>query len=247
MGQSSIRTWCEAQVECCCLCSSRGARIDDNELATIETLCLEVLHHRWHRLRQIASYQQDDLGLRNIFQWERQPPIDAEGFESCCRCRRHTETTIIVDARGTQSHASELAQQVCLLVRERTTAKDANGVPAIARLSISKGLHHAQECLVPRDRHECARGVTCQRGKKALRMGECSGSGPTLDAEPTLVHWERRFPDDGRLFTWTQQAHPTLERTIRAVCHSAHGLQAMSRFQRSSFLHTCPPVCSVVW
>src|SRR5690348_9347107 len=145
MRQSSIRTWCEAQVECCRPCSSRGARVHDDELATTQTLCLKVLHHWWHRLRQVISYQQDDLGPGNILQWEGQPPIHAEGFESCRRSRRHTETTIIVDVRGPQSHASELAQQVCLLVGERPTPKDANGVPAIAHLRIAKGPHHSQE------------------------------------------------------------------------------------------------------
>src|SRR5215472_1098499 len=153
-------------------------------------MCLEVLHHRWHRLYQITSYQQDNLSLRNILQWEGQSPINAEGFESCRRSRRHTETTIIVDARGPQSHASELTQQISLLIRERTATKDANGVPAKVRLSVLKGPHYSLQRLVPRDRHKFVRSITCQRGKKALRMGERRGSSPPLDAEPALVHRE---------------------------------------------------------
>ncbi len=77
--------------------SGRSTRVHHNQFATVVALSFEVLQKWWHGFCDVAAYQQNGFGVRDIFHREGQAAVHAKGGNGSSSGGRHAETTVIVD------------------------------------------------------------------------------------------------------------------------------------------------------
>ena len=162
----------------------RPPRIDDDQLAAVALLRLEVPHDRRHRLGDVAADEQDDVRVRDVGERKRQPAIDAERLDGGGRRRRHAEAAVVVDVRRAERDARELAEPVRLLVGQRAAAEHADRVAPCCRCTSPKRVAIARERRVPRRRHETSRIVAHQRRAQAIGMTSVAAADQPLTHRP---------------------------------------------------------------
>ena len=125
------------------------ARVDHDQAAPCRFLIGQPAHEGRHRLGGIAAGQQDHVRLREIFQRERQPAVDAERAVAGGGRGRHAEPAVVVDVRRAERDAGKFAEQVRLFVGEPAAAEDRDPVGAIAAPDLPEARSHQVEGLVP--------------------------------------------------------------------------------------------------
>ena len=191
VGQGEVGSGRWGQVDRGAVGRRRPPRVDDDVGGPLLPARVEPLHRRRHGGRRVGPDEEDRLGLGDVGQRERQPPVDTEGPVGRGRGRRHAEPAVVVDHRRPQRYPSELAEGVRLLVRQPAAAEAADRVPPVRLLGLSDAGHDRGERLVPGRRTERAgpfpRDGAQQWGEQALRMVQQGGGGPALRAEATAV------------------------------------------------------------
>jgi len=91
----------------------------------------QVSHRRRHRLGKIAAQQEDRVCLGKVGEREWQATVDAERAVGRGGGAAHAEPTVVVNVRGAQGDAGELAQHVGLLVGQATAPENGHGVGAV--------------------------------------------------------------------------------------------------------------------
>jgi hypothetical protein len=149
--QREIRARRGLQVQCGQLGGGRAARVDDDELGAAE-----VLHERRHGLGRVAADQQHRVRVPQVLDRERQPAVHAERPRPGGRGRGHAEPSVVVDLRGAEGDAGELAEQVGLLVGEPAATEHRDGVPPVPRLQVDDPVRDQVQRAVPRGRPQLA-------------------------------------------------------------------------------------------
>ena len=188
----------------------------------------EVLHHRRHRLGQVAPDQQDGTGRGDVGQRERHPAVQPEGPHRACRGRAHAEAPVVVDLARPQSDPGELAQQVSLLVGQAAASEDPDRVRTGQCLRGAEAVGGAVQGLLPaRLPQRAVPAVPDQRGREPARRVQQRRRGPALAAEPALAGLHDCGACRGR------EGHGALQRAVRAVGGHRRGRQ-----QAGAHLHT---------
>ena len=170
VGQRQIGAWRYLQMQRR-LPSGRGeSRIDDDERSTVGPLVGQPPRERRHRLGRVASHQQDRVRAGEVRKGERQATVDAEGSDSGSGRRRHAESAVVVDVAGAQRDSRELAQEVCLLVRQAPAAEHGDAVCPVGLLRPTELRGDPVQCLVPRHRSKrLAAAFASERSRQPLR------------------------------------------------------------------------------
>jgi hypothetical protein len=185
----------------------RAARIDHDERGP-----REVAHQRRHRLGRVRPGQQHDVGGTEIGDGERHPAIDAERPVAGCGGRRHAETPVVVDLRGAERDARELAEQVRLLVGEPACAEDRDGVGTVFGDDLPQPAGDVAQRGVPRHLLQVG-AAPQQRRREPLGMAQQPPGGPALLAHPAAAGREVAGVDG----TGPVDPLPALQRAVRAV------------------------------
>ncbi len=127
----------------------RTPRVDDHDLPAALPERVEVARGRRHGLGQVGADEDDDVGLLDVGQRERQPPVQAEGPRPGRRGRRHAPAAVVVDLRGAERDPGELAELVGLLVGQPSPAEDRDRVGAPLRAQRGEAAGDQVERLVP--------------------------------------------------------------------------------------------------
>lgn len=223
VGERAVAAGDQSEVKVCRLGGGGAAGVDHDQLATARALGVEVLHDRGHRLGEVAAHEENDFGAREVLERERQAAIDAEGLVGSRRGRRHAEAPIVVDVRGAQRHARELAEQVRLLVGQRAAPEEAHRVGAVPVLNLTEPPSDQRERFVPTGGLECSGRPSHQRPGEPHGVAQRLRGGEALDAELTLVDGEGFIPRDDRQTVVEGHPHSALERAVRAVGFGSRG------------------------
>ena len=163
----------------------RAARIGDDEHAAAALLRFEVAHHRRHRFGGVGADEQDDRGLADVFERERQAAVDAEGAGRGRRRRRHAEAAVVVDVGRADGDACELAEQVDLFVGERPASQHADRVAAMALLGVA-------DCV--RRRRRARRSSWFRRAHRCVRTSGARRRSPCVSVSAAVQPLRHRPP-----------------------------------------------------
>jgi hypothetical protein len=171
--------------------------------------------------------------VRDILDRKRQAPIDTKRRIHRGRRGGHAEPAVVVDVRRAECDARELAEQIGLLVRQRSATEDAHRVAARLLLHVRERVRDAIERRVPARRDELASRRSNERRRQPVWMGEGRARGPSFDAEAALVHGEPGVPQHLRRFALSRDEHPALQRAVGAMRRD----RATGRYARSRHGH----------
>ena len=141
----------------------------------------------------IAADQENGVRAGNVFQRERQAPVNAERFDARRRLGGHAEAPVVINVGRSQRDAGELAEQIRLLVGQAAAAEDADGVPPVRVPDAREFRARSGPAPFPgRGPQRLALAVAHQRRGQAVRVREQVGSRPALLAQSALVGGEVR-------------------------------------------------------
>jgi hypothetical protein len=194
-------------------------RVDDDEPAR-RPRPGEMLHGRRHGLGQVRAEEQHRLRTPDVGQREGQTAVDAEGpVHPGCR-RGHAEPAVVVDVRGTQHRARELAERVGLLVGEPAPAEHGHRPGAVLRGQGREPGRDEVERHVPAHRLQLTGRAPDQRGDEPVGRPEHRRRRPALLAQTAPVGGEVAGLHLGcgrHVRTGPRQRHPALQRAVGAV------------------------------
>ena len=108
----------------------RDPRVDDDDLRASLSRLPHVARRDRRTLGDVRAGDDDELRLRDV-----RPRIgravDAESLLVGGARAHHAQAAVVVDVPGPESHAGELAHQVCLLGREARAAQDRECIRAV--------------------------------------------------------------------------------------------------------------------
>ncbi|MDQ1123136.1 hypothetical protein QE412_001709 [Microbacterium trichothecenolyticum] len=200
-----------------------AARVDDDEAAR-GAGSGEVREEGRHGRGDVGAEQQDGPRVVKVGDGEGESPVHAEGPVGCRGGRRHAESAVVVDARGAERDAGELAQLVRLLVGESAAAEDGVGVGSVCGFRVAEGRGHGIQCLIPGGLGEGAVGAPHERHPESVGGCQELRRRPALGAESSPVGGEVAAGD--RRLRVVEDGHGALQRAVRAVgVGGAHGHQ----------------------
>ena len=218
--ECQIRARTRGQVQIGLLRGPRPARVDHDQLSAVLPQLRQVPQRGRHRLGEVRAHQDQAPGAGNVLQREREPPVEPERPLVRRGGRRHAEPAVVVDLRGPQHHAGELAQRVRLLVGQPAPAEHRDRVRAVGGPAAGEGVRDPVQRLVPARRLEPPAGTAHQRTGQPRSRGEQLRRGAALPAQGAPVHGEPRpfhhlepAAGAGPL----PEPHAALERAVGAV------------------------------
>ena len=220
VGERQIGAGGELQVQRRVPCGIGEARVDDDQFAAAALLFEHPLHDGRHGLGAVRAPKQQRASLGEIRDGKRQTSVEAERLIRACRGRRHAVAPVVVDIRRFEHDARELAEQICLLVRQRATAERAHAGGAVLPLEVRDTPGNEVERGVPADRREAPIGAAQERAKQALRMIQQLSRGEPLDAHLPAIHGEFFVCANLQLLgvrVHGRHRHAALKRAIRTV------------------------------
>ena len=143
------------------------------------------------RLRDVGAGHPHHIGEGNVAPRVRRA-VDAERLLAPGAGGHHAVTAVVIEVRGVQREAGELADQVALLVRQRHTRQHRERVVAVGLLDAADLARHPVERLVPGDVAEPARrgGIAFHRMQQPVRVVALEVALDTLRAQLALVERE---------------------------------------------------------
>lgn len=220
-----------------------AARVDDDQGAAARLEFGEVAQGGRHGLGQVRADEDHAAGARDVRQGEGQPAVEAEGSLVGGGGRGHAEAAVVVDLRGAQGDAGELAERVGLLVGEPAAAEDPDGVRAVGAAGTGEACGDGVESLLPGGRLQLPGVGADERLGQAHPGGEHGGGGAALAAQRAPVDGEvgpflHRHGGTARLGA---EPHAALQGAVRAVRVDG-GVGGVHTVQRgSAVLHRPPP------
>ncbi len=218
LRQSQVRAGHRLDVHVGPVGGGGAPRVDHDDPAAPLSQPVEVPRGRRHRLGEVGADEDEYVGLLDVRERERQPPVDPERPDARGGGGRHAPPAVVVDHARPEARPGELAERVRLLVGEPTAPEHRHRVPAVLGLDGGEPVSHETECVVPaRGPEGPCRRVPHQRGGQPLAVPEQRRAGPPLAAHRALVGGELVPGLHLRLAAATGEPHAALERAVGAV------------------------------
>ncbi|KAG1647471.1 hypothetical protein GQR58_030576 [Nymphon striatum] len=200
-----------------------SSRVDHNDRAAPLPYLRQQLgeDHRESR-RDIGARNHHNLSARQFAQWGHHP-VGPKRLAVRRACRSHAEAPVVVDMARPHGQASKLANQVCLLVRERPSGEHGICVGAMSLRQTQKPVGRNVERFIPVDLDKVV--VPAHQGQRdsilVLHLLMCRY---TFRAEGALGE-RRTLPAHRRLHNTIGDAefHAAVQCAVGAVSSGADG------------------------